>query len=47
MSENRATLAGDTIVLKTSRRAPAEGLSSDTLADVEQCAAVALLLSRG
>lgn len=45
VSQNMAIRAGDAaIVLKTSRLAAAEGLPASTLEDLEQCAAVALLL---
>lgn len=45
MSRNMAIRAGDAaIVLKTSRLAAAESLPASTLADLEECAAVALLL---
>ena len=44
LSQNMAIRAGDAaIVLKTSRLAAAESLPPSTLADLEQCAAVALL----
>ena len=45
LSQNMAIRAGDAaIVLKTSRLVAAEGLPPSTLADLEQCAAIALLL---